>query len=174
MAIDRIVPSERNNTYTPPEVSRRTVEELFNTAFNDDQKKALLAMFSGGSAAPEPTDGIEHIEVKLFTGTNEETGAPMWLNPYTGAELLSLLNDPTKILDVYIRPEGSHNGRIARAVSYNIALNDFGAPLGFSFIVCSKGDGMATFVVIEYYVPNDSTDYEVLRTLKFDKNLLYE
>ena len=51
MAIDRVVPSERNNTYTPTEVSRKSMEELFDTAFNEDQKKVLLSMFTeeGGS-----------------------------------------------------------------------------------------------------------------------------
>ena len=144
----------------------------------EDAGKVLGVNESGNYALTDASSGnadsIEHIEVKLWSIRNEETGEVTWLNSYTGAELMQMLNDPTKFLDVYIKPEGAHTGRIARAVSYAPALSDFGAPLGFSFTVVSKGDGSATFIVREYYIPNDSTDYQVLRTLKFDKNQLYE
>lgn len=82
MATDRTVPSERNNTYTPSEVSRRTAEELFEIAFNEDQKKVLLPLLSGDEdtpaiPAPAASDngkvlGVDGGEYKLVDGANVE------------------------------------------------------------------------------------------------------
>lgn len=62
MAIDRTVPSERNNTYDPSDVSRKTNEDLFETAFNSDQQRVLNNIIADipqptppGPEVPEPT-----------------------------------------------------------------------------------------------------------------------
>ena len=62
MAIGRTVPSERNNTYAPSAVSRKTAEELFETAFNSDQQQVLNNIIvdipqptPSGPQVPEPT-----------------------------------------------------------------------------------------------------------------------
>lgn len=62
MAIDRTVPSERNNTYDPSDVSRKTNEDLFETAFNSDQQQVLNKIIADipqptppGPEVPEPT-----------------------------------------------------------------------------------------------------------------------
>ena len=42
------VPTGRDNTYDKTEVHRKSIEELFESSFNADQKKALLGMDIGG------------------------------------------------------------------------------------------------------------------------------
>lgn len=67
MAIDRVIPSERNNTYTPPEVSRRTAEELFEIAFNEDQKKALRGMdIDGGGTGGKGGEALRGKKVSIL------------------------------------------------------------------------------------------------------------
>lgn len=48
MATERPVPSERNDTFSPTDVRRKTFEELRDTAFNADQIKVLEEWISGG------------------------------------------------------------------------------------------------------------------------------
>ncbi len=82
MAIDRTVPSERNNTYDPSDVSRKTNEDLFETAFNSDQKTALLSKFSEGGSG----DGVSPLIVNVNRFDNPITADK------TFAELLEAYN----------------------------------------------------------------------------------
>ncbi len=53
------VPTGRDNTYDKTEVRRKSIEELFETSFNADQKKALLGMDIGGGGGSTPSSRTE-------------------------------------------------------------------------------------------------------------------
>ena len=54
------IPTGRDDTYAPDEVRRKTAEEIFETAFNDDQKKALR-----GTVLSELEQAIETVEGEI-------------------------------------------------------------------------------------------------------------
>lgn len=76
-----IIPNGRDDTYDTSEVSRKSIEQMFDTAFNADQKKVLLAMFSqdgsggGGDSGGSGCDcGFECTETRtLLTEENVTT-----------------------------------------------------------------------------------------------------
>ena len=100
MVTDRTVPSERNNTYDPSDVSRKTNEDLFETAFNSDQKTALLSKFAeGGSGGGGVTPSIIKIAEAMGGGSSTEqfnywSGGGSLLN---GKTLRELVGDKTII-----------------------------------------------------------------------------
>lgn len=62
------VPTGRDNTYTPDEIHRKDNDELFETAFNKDQKKSLDNEY-GGSELPEVTSDDDGKVLTVVNGS---------------------------------------------------------------------------------------------------------
>ena len=52
------IPTTRDNTYDASEVHRKSSNELYETAFNDDQKTALPSKFSQGGSGGGGYDAV--------------------------------------------------------------------------------------------------------------------
>ena len=71
------VPTGRDNTYDKTEVHRKSIEELFESSFSADQKKALLGMDIGGGgggsdmAADLKNVGTPSVDASLDDSTGE-------------------------------------------------------------------------------------------------------
>lgn len=99
------VPTGRDNTYDKTEVRRKSIEELFETSFNADQKKALLGMDIGGGGGgggytfdTTPTQGSNNpvtsngiYEAIAAISGDEESNIPKLDVPYSGADAVTPL-----------------------------------------------------------------------------------
>lgn len=80
------VPTGRDNTYDKTEVHRKSIEELFETSFNEDQKKALLGMDIGGGGGSGSGTGGEALKGKKVSILGDSISAyPGYVTPSTNA-----------------------------------------------------------------------------------------
>lgn len=80
------VPTGRDNTYDKTEVHRKSIEELFETSFNENQKKALLGMDIGGGGGSGSGTGGKALKGKKVSILGDSISAyPGYVTPSTNA-----------------------------------------------------------------------------------------
>lgn len=146
-----VIPNGRDNTYDPTEVSRRTVDELYQNSFNDDQRTALEAKFSGGGSG---------CECNIPTPTVEDAGKSIVVND-EGQYALASASGGTALVVEYVSVETPLNK------TWQEIRNAQEAGASVIFIDAS-GDSVCTSSMIKTYI-DTSNNYVVLVRL-FDSD----
>lgn len=81
------VPTGRDNTYDKTEVRRKTLEELYETSFSDDQRRVLDSMFSEGGGGHDGEEDVPE-EVLLYHGGYAESSSS--INPAASPFVIAL------------------------------------------------------------------------------------